>query len=133
MWSLKNKSIIEHNVFAIYVSNFGSSAEQSSIKFGSYDQNGVKEGEKFETLPTIDKTTWGINLSTVNMSDEAIVAVSDYRELYFEPMMTYAYIPTVDFNLLTDKLEKIFPDINCTFGVCNFDKSCKEAGVDPPV
>lgn len=42
-------------------------------------------------------------------------------------MMTYIYVPTTDFNAISSEVEKLYPEINCDGGFCNFDKSCADS------
>ena len=50
MWQLKNHSMIDHNIVSFYMKE--ESGNVSSIKFGSYDEESVADGQKMALYKT---------------------------------------------------------------------------------
>ena len=56
LWRLKQDGIIEHLIVAVYTRM--ETNIQSSIKFGSWDTAGLKDGETMTFIRTYESHTW---------------------------------------------------------------------------
>ena len=56
--------------------------KKSSIKFGSYDQIGLKAGKQLQMIRTADKKTWDIKANLIEIGKEKLAEKSMIR---FEP------------------------------------------------
>ena len=68
LFQLKNQGIIDHPSFSIYArENPGDT--KSVIKFGGYDEEGLKANTKLTILRTEDNRQWGINADRLRVGD----------------------------------------------------------------
>lgn len=63
MYGLKDKGFLSHNVVSFYYRTTGGSI----LKFGSYDESGLKDPNKFYVFKTIRNDSWSLNLTSVTI------------------------------------------------------------------
>ena len=59
MQQIKDKGYIEHNVISFYTTMYGG-GNQSSLKFGSWDEEGILEDHKLIMLKSQSVNTWAV-------------------------------------------------------------------------
>lgn len=71
----------------------------SSIKFGSYDKNAIREGNELTMLRTVAIDSWGVSLysSTINGETVWFSDAAYDRIVYVDPQVPWLYIPPGDF------------------------------------
>jgi len=101
---------------AFFVQNDAS--RKSTIKFGSYDQIGLKPGKKLELIRTAGKDTWDLRANLIEVGKETLAEGSMIR---FEPQLPYLYLPRDYYRLFVKVIEKLYSDV-AMYGdkdVCN--------------
>jgi len=59
MQQIKDKGYIEHNIISFYTTMYGG-GNQSSIKFGSWDEEGILDKHKLVMLKSANVDTWAV-------------------------------------------------------------------------
>ena len=59
MQQIKDKGYIDHNIISFYTTMYGG-GNQSSIKFGSWDEEGILKGHDLIMLKTANLDTWAV-------------------------------------------------------------------------
>jgi hypothetical protein len=104
--------------------------KKSTIKFGSYDQIGLKAGKKLELIRTHDKGTWDLRANLIEVGKEKLAEDSIVK---FEPQLPYLYLPRDYYRLFIGVIEKLYSDVdlygdkdicNEQENVCRFDVPC---------
>lgn len=78
-------------VFALYTSV--SQEQTSTMKFGSYDPSGIKEGEKLTYIQTKNSTSWGLSANYFIVFDHTIWTDNTPKTALIEPQLPYMYLP----------------------------------------
>lgn len=64
LYQLKKQGLIDSMTVAFYVTLRDQGGKRESmIKFGSYDQFGLKDGSELQLLRTVNKRTWDLHAS----------------------------------------------------------------------
>lgn len=67
MKTLKNLSIIDYNMFSIYMKK--EDGNKSNIIFGGYDLKGISEGSrdvnKIKTILTVNSSSWAVRMKSL--------------------------------------------------------------------
>ena len=66
LYQLQQNKMIDHLIISFYTN----SESQSSIKFGSWDEEGVKDGSSLEMLKTDSESEWKVRLWEVIAAGE---------------------------------------------------------------
>lgn len=106
MWQLKNNGYIDQLVFSVYLQmKVGNSTH---IKFGGFDEEGIKSGKASDLvfLKTKDVGSWKLGLQTVKLGEE-MVAI-DNRLALFELAYPYIYVPMADFKLVAREINNMY-------------------------
>ena len=69
MDQMKDKGYIDHRVIAFYTDV---DTQDSSIKFGSWDEEGLKEGSNLDLINTSSQTAWTVSLSDAMLAEQKI-------------------------------------------------------------
>ena len=86
---------------------------KSSIKFGSWDEEGIKEGSTLQMLKTIDSQEWKLPLREVIAAGQVFTLSNEVSKMQFEPKVPYIYIPESDFWQWQQLVKGIYPQVNC--------------------
>lgn len=84
MQQLKENGIIRHNIVSFFTTMYGKN--QSSIKFGGWDQEAIMAGHSLQMIKTVALDTWKVRLYQFEINDliqklkEGII-----RNVLFEP------------------------------------------------
>lgn len=107
-------------------------SKKSSIKFGSYDQIGLKPGSKLELIRTPDKGSWDLRANFIEIGTEKLAEASMIR---FEPQLPYLYLPRTYYRAFVEAIQKLYSDESLygdkdicdeTENICRFDAPCDE-------
>ena len=112
-------------VFSIYLRP--ESGSSSSIKFGSYDYEGLTAGIKLKTVRTTGRNTWSLHVKNIQIGDKDIAVPTsgaDRRIVYLEPSSPFIYFPKADVFSVFEALGDAYKDNNIicdvTIGACYF-------------
>ena len=114
--------LIEHMVFALYTSVRNDIP--STLKFGSYDPSGIKDGEQLTYIQTRNSTTWGLSAAYFIVFDHTIYTDSTPKVALIEPQYPYLYIPQHEFESFRGAVNDVYKDANCKLTYCYFSKPC---------
>jgi hypothetical protein len=101
MYQLKQNGIIDNLVASFYIK--AAQGNSSSIKFGSYDETGIAPGATLEMFATANKGTWNLNARNFKANNHDLSA-GRTRQVSFDMMLPYIYIPDHDFLQLAEAL-----------------------------
>ena len=103
---------------------------KSHVKFGGYDESGMKNKGEMVVLKTVNHTTWSIKLDSVQLNDMKFKLRTFIDQVAsFNPAYPYIYLPEEDFKLISAQLNKVlgtFQNKICNpfYGECRILKSC---------
>ena len=101
--------------------------QDSSIKFGSWDEQGLREGTRLRMIQTTDNESWEVSLSDVSLAQKEIELSNQATKALIEPQYPYIYIPESDFIIYKKKLEDAYPfQLACSNErkACFFNHDC---------
>ena len=81
LYTLEKKGMITHQTVSFYV-NDAQGDKKSTIKFGSYDQSGLKPGHHMKLIRTASTKTWDLKADVIQVGKEKLVSKAFIR---FEP------------------------------------------------
>ena len=130
LYSLKKKGLIDNMTVSFFVEN-DNIPNKSTIKFGSYDQIGLRPGKDLQMMRTAHKGTWDLKCNMVKIGKEKIAEKANIR---FEPQLPYLYLPKDYYRAFVDSINKLYEDPNvygkkvCIMNenLCRFDVPCKK-------
>ena len=67
MYQLKTNKNIDHNVVSIFTNVDLQDSRESFIKFGSYDKDAIKEGEKLTMIRTMHYSSWILTADEIKL------------------------------------------------------------------
>jgi hypothetical protein len=74
MKTLKNLSIIDYNMFSIYMKK--EDGNKSNIIFGGYDLKGIsvdsRDLKKIKTILTVDSSTWAVRMKSLTLGEKHV-------------------------------------------------------------
>jgi len=128
MYQLKAAGKIDHITFSVFTKQ--TIGFESSIKFGSMDQEGISMGGAMSIYKTIDLGQWAIKSSNFKANGHDISKKGE-RNMKFSLHLPYVYIPDKDFTELAIALSLFNLDINCgkTGNYCKFSKPCSDVNM----
>ena len=121
---LKDKGHIDHRIVAFYTEMHN---QDSSIKFGSWDEQGLREGTRLRMIQTTDNESWEVSLTDVSLAQKEIELSNQATKALIEPQYPYIYIPESDFIIYKKKLEDAYPfQLACSNErkACFFNHDC---------
>ena len=71
--------------------------QESSIKFGSWDEQGLREGTRLRVVKTVDPDSWHLSLSEVFIANKEFELSNPVTKVLIEPQFPYIYLPEADF------------------------------------
>jgi hypothetical protein len=77
--------------FAIYMSSDNSTG--SSIKFGSYDTEGIKDGEELSLIRTNKNDSWVLKAKDFRFGANKAENINGTRKVFIEPSSPFIYAP----------------------------------------
>ncbi len=125
MYQLKSSGKIDHITASFYIQPL--SGNFSSIKFGSYDEQGIAPGSSMSMYKTIDKTTWKINGKEFQANGHDLTSHQD-RKVLFDMQLPYLYLPEYDFTSLQIAMAQFNLNIICSSSknYCKFEQQCSD-------
>ena len=109
---------------------------RSSIKFGSYDEEGIMEGEVLKLVRTNQVGSWMLKAKDFRFGlDDTIENINGTRMVHIEPSSPFIYAPAADFLQISRKFLFYYQnesfscnyDRNTSIYSCHFDQPCEEA------
>jgi len=88
----KESGKIDHMVFALYTNL--DKIVKSNIKFGSYDQSGIKSGGKLTYIKTKSPSTWELLGYNIVVHWDVVRLGPESKVVIIEPQIPYMYIPS---------------------------------------
>lgn len=120
----KEAGLIDHLVFSLYT-NLDNNV-QSSIKFGSYDQDALAPGAEVVYVKTKAADTWELRGYAMVVHYDQVKTGPTPKVALIEPQLPYLYMPEEDWSGYVDAVLYSFADdgVKCSSHYCSFDKSC---------
>ena len=94
MDQLMDRGYIDNKVVSFYTDM---KDQDSSIKFGSWDEEGIKNKGRLNMVRTISPDSWSVSLSLVQVINQPLELSEARTMVLIEPMVPYIYIPESDF------------------------------------
>lgn len=123
MYQLKKSGKIDHITASFYtqpkVGNF------SSIKFGSYDEQGIAPGSQLSMYKTVDLTQWSVMAKDLQANGHDLTKHVD-RKILFDMQLPYLYLPEYDYTSLQIAMAQFNLNLICSSSknYCKFEQSC---------
>ena len=119
-------------MFSIFIDGSQETKRYSSIKFGSYDQLGIKDGEHLQVFKTPSLDNWHLTAGKIEMNDYLVTKskpnILTYRNVSFELAVPYLYVPDYDFDEVVNYTLHKYKDegYQCDTEKCWFDQNCDD-------
>ena len=94
---------------SIYSSLFPGNS--SLVKFGSYDESGIKNGTSLNLIRCIDTQSWAMNLFNFSVGNNTIPSLT--AKVLLEPSLPFIYVANSDWPLMYAQIGQLFPDFTC--------------------
>lgn len=109
--------------------NTGTTGHNSVIKFGSWDETSVKDGN-LKQLKTIDSSEWTLWADQVSLNNEDFL--DEKNKIDLSPHLPYMYVPDDAWSQFAVGIDRIYDEIDCSWdkGYCRFTTSCANLDKD---
>lgn len=107
MWQLKKADLIQNEIVSFFTTT--NPKLESSVTFGSWDRNCIKEGKNFDLIQTASRESWGVAISRFEVGDQMIDLTNEF--LLIEPSLPNIYVPENSFEKLVTQVKKKFKDV----------------------
>lgn len=117
---LLDKGVIDHKVVAFYTDM---KTQDSSIKFGSWDEEGLLKDASLSLVKTFGPDSWSVSLGGVTVVSQVMELSDPQTMALLEPAVPYIYVPESDFMKIQTLLQEAYPfQLTCSFErrVCFF-------------
>ena len=139
MYKLQKDNKIKHLTFSVFVDGSPDSKQFSTIKFGSFDQLGIEDGEVMQVFKTPNLNSWTLISGNVKFGEFLMLTgrtsgIPTSRDIIFELSVPYLYLPDYDFDaiqeyILTQWKQQTFQSISCDDNKCWINKNCADVNL----